>query len=286
MLLAAATGLLAWGYWPTFTELVKIWNFDPTYSHGFVVPVVSAVIGYWGWSQWREKKLPQVTKREVVTGIVVICAGIALHVFALFASTLLFDVVSLILVLRGAMLIAGGQSLRHALGFAALFLIFMAPLPTAVYQPIAIFMQQVVSSVSSVLLDSCGVPCYREGYFVHLPGYTMEVGEACSGLRQLTAVLALAAAIGYFSGRGAAYRWTLVLLSIPIAIIANCIRVVLTGFILLFFGKQWAEGVFHTLEGLVIVGLAAALVLLAAWIMAKFGGPSKEGAKLQVTPSA
>lgn len=273
-LLLVSVGCLAGMYYSTFVELVDAWNIDPTYSHGFVVPIVSAAIAYWGWQRYQATS--EVSGREVLAGTVVVIAGTALHYFALFVGNLLFDVVGLILILRGGMLIWGGQSLREAVGFSATFLIFMAPLPVSWYQPIAIFMQQLVSVISAGLLDLCGVACYREGYLVHLPGYTMEVGEACSGLRQLTAVLALSAAIGYFSGRGMAYRWGLVLFSIPIAIVANCIRVVLTGFILLWFGKKWAEGVFHTLEGLVIVALAAALVLLAAWGLARLADSASE----------
>src|SRR5690606_19449647 len=98
--------------------------------------------------------------------------------------------------------------------------------------------------------------------FIHLPGYDMEVGAACSGLRQLAAIIALSLAVGQMSGRSRTYKWILGLLSVPIAVVASIIRVTLTGFILLWFGRKWAEGVYHTLEGLAIVGVAAALILL------------------------
>jgi exosortase len=147
----------------------------------------------------------------------------------------------------------------------------MAPIPTAWYEPLAIRMQQITSATSALLLEVCQVPVFREGYFIHLPGYDMEVGAACSGLRQLAAMFALGLCIGHVAGRGRGYTVALGLLSLPIAVAANCFRVVLTGFILMWFGREAADGVFHELEGLAVVGVAAAMMLATAWLLSKFG---------------
>ena len=96
----------------------------------------------------------------------------------------------------------------------------------------------------------------------------MAVGQECSGLRQLGALLALALAVGYMSGRGRSYCWTLALASVPIAVAANCVRIVLTGAVLMLFGSQWGEGVFHALEGLATVAVAALLIVGFAWVLA------------------
>jgi exosortase len=114
-----------------------------------------------------------------------------------------------------------------------------------------------------------GVPVYQEGYFLHLPGFTMEIAGACSGLRQLVAIVALGVAIGYLSGRGSVFRWSLGLLAIPIAVAANCLRVVLSGVIIMKAGRDWGEGVFHAIEGLAIIALSAGLLVAAAWGMAR-----------------
>lgn len=270
--LSLAGLLIAALYWDTFRRLAAIWDIDPNYSHGYIVPLVSAAIG---WTAWKRHGNP--FGRSVGTGVVAlgsveIVLALGLHMVSTLFQSLLFDVVALILMLRGILLVWGGREASRQFAVATLFLIFMAPLPVAWYQPVAIVLQQVVSSISATMLDICGVPAYREGYFVFVPGYTMEVGEACSGLRQLTAVLALAVALAYFSQRGRWFGWTLALLSVPIAVVSNCIRVMLTGLIMMWFGREWAEGVYHTLEGLVIVALAAALVVGAAWILANVEG--------------
>lgn len=251
-------------YAETSVRLAEVWETDPTYSHGFVVPGISLAFAVLAWNRYGSPVRSDVSRGAFWTGTLEVALGLALHAVAWFASFLLLDVLSLIFVVRGTLMALGGREANRGFGFAALFLIFMAPLPSAWYQPLAIAMQQLVSAISTQFLELCGAAVYREGYMIHLPGYTMEVGEACSGLRQLMAVFALSVAIGYFSGRKAPYRWALALLSFPIAIAANCVRVMLTGVIMMLFGAKWAEGVFHTLEGLVIVGLAAVLVVAVA----------------------
>jgi exosortase len=266
--LIAAAGLLGILYGRSFAELVASWNRDPNYSHGFLVPLLSLGFAAMAWSRIGAPLRRSVSAKSTGLGLAEIVLGLACHAAAQFLGHLFLDVVGLICVLRGTLLVLGGNDVNKAYGFAALFLVFMAPLPMAWYQPIAILMQGWVSGISAQVLDVCGAAVYREGYLIHLPDYTMEVGQACSGLRQLTAVLALSVALGHLSGRSAAYKWTLALLALPIALAANCFRVVLTGVILMWFGPRWAEGAFHTLEGLVVVALAALFMLLTASALA------------------
>lgn len=263
ILLLAMAAVLA-VCWSSLVEMATIWELDPNYSHGFIVPIVSIALA--ARVLWKEPFAApkKVEGNSILIGVCSCLLGGVLHAYGWLISNLVIDVVGMIFMLRGAVYLVGGKPLIKQLGFPILFLIFMAPLPIAWYQPFALAMQNLVSVVSANVLEAFGAAVYREGYIIQLPEYRMEVGEACSGLRQLTAVLALAVGIGYLTGRGARYRWTLGILSIPIAIGANCIRVILTGVILMWFGPEWAEGVFHTLEGMVMVGVAAALTVVVA----------------------
>ncbi len=265
----ALLGLVAVIYGPLVPELVRVWDTDPNYSHGFFVPLVSLAFAWMAWKEVGGPLRQTVDNGTVFAGLGEMTFGLLLHIGVWFARNLFLDVLSLMCVLRGMLLVFGGREINRAYGFSVLFLIFAAPLPIPWYQPFAIRMQQLVSHLSTAMLDVCGVPVFREGYLIHLPGYTMEVAEACSGLRQLVAILALGVAIGQLSGRGRRFRWILGLSAIPIAILTNCLRVVLSGVILMWFGRQWAEGVFHTLEGLAIVAFSAGLLLLVAWGLAR-----------------
>lgn len=268
--LALALFLLAFViaiYWLTGLELARIWDRDQNYSHGYAVLPASLVLACVAWRRRGSMVRSFASPNGVWLALFEVILGLVLHLLAWLAGILILDVASLIVVMCGLTLLLGGREAYWRYRFPIMFLIFMAPLPTAWYQPIALAMQQLVSSISAHLFEATGTAVYREGYLILLPGYTLEVGEACSGLRQLTAILALALAIGYLSGRGNAHRWALALLAAPIAIATNCLRVIMTGVILICFGPDWADGFFHMLEGLAIVGLSAALIVAADWCL-------------------
>ena len=276
--------LVAAIYWPLFPDMAAVWDYDPNYSHGYLVPVLSLLFAWMAWREAGRQHAQTVEQKHVMHGMALIGFGLILHITMWFVHNLFLDVLSLITVLQGLVLMWGGTAASRTYNFPIRFLIFMAPLPLHWYQPFAVRMQQLVSHVSTFLLSACGVPVYQEGYFIYLPGYTMAVAEACSGLRQLLAILALGVVIGHFSGRGPRYRWTLGLLAIPIAVFANCIRVVCSGFILMAFGEQWAEGFFHTVEGLVIIALSAGLLVATAWGLARLD--DRAGAGQAATPDS
>ena len=265
--LAALTTLI---FWDTLVDLRQVWDTDPSYSHGYLVPLASLGFAWLAWKRGRPDVNEALSRRGMIAGSLEIVLGLAIHASAWLLSTLLLDVLALICVIRGLMLLVGGPSVNQKFGFAALFLIFMAPLPPAIYQATALSMQHFVSVISASCLETMGIAAYRQGYMIYLSDYTMEVGEACSGLRQLTAILALGVAIGELYQSSRPVRWTLALIALPVAVGANCLRVTLSGVIMVFFGAQWAEGVFHTLEGLATILLAAAILVAIAGLLSRW----------------
>ncbi len=252
-------------YAPTFVDLGRVWRIDPNYSYGWLVVAASL---FFAWQAWRHDKpcwQSQVGGGEIGLGWAALAIGLALHFVASFLGLLLLDVVGFVAVLRGVLLVLGGKNAVRAYGFACLFLIFMAPLPVAWYQPLANLMQHLAIVISVSTLGALGVPVFADGYVIRLPGHSLELVEACSGLRQLTAFLALAVAVGHLSGRAWWFKTVLAALSGVVALAANCLRVVLTVLVLLWLGPRWAEGTFHTIEGLVVVGLGLLMLIAAAW---------------------
>ena len=219
-------------YVSSFAALDRVWRIDPNYSHGWLVVAASL---FFAWRAWRRAGPPwrsQVRTTEFVLGCVLLVIGLAIHFVASFVGMLLLDVLSLVVILRAALLVLGGKAAVGAYGFACLFPIFMAPLPIAWYQPLANFMQHLATTLSAWTLNGLGVPVFAEGYVLRLPGHCVEMAEACSGLRQLTAFLALAVAVGHLTGRAFWFKAALVALSGFVALAANCVRVVLTVLVL------------------------------------------------------
>jgi exosortase len=274
-MLLGALAVVFVAYWRTLVELVKVWNKDPNYSHGFLVPLFAVGLAIVAYQRWKVLPVSEAgTHKSVITGTLEIAAGILLHFVSVFLWKvgLFLDVVALIFILLGIVTVLGGSTAHKVYSFPLFFLIFMAPWPAKVYDPLARTLQEFVSLVTWILLDLVGVPAVRHGYIIELPGENniMEVAEACSGLRSLTAVLALACAVAYLSGRGVWYRTILVALAMPVAVAVNCLRVFVTGLIMTYGDPRWAQGDLHKYEGMVMILLAAGLLLLIAWLMAKF----------------
>ena len=261
---------------PTFARLLAIWSEDPDYSHGFVVIPASLYFAYVAWQRAQEQGKPlELAADARWQGGLSILLGVVLHWAALLFDVLIVDVLALIVVLRGVLKLVAGRRINEVFAFPALFLLFMAPLPPPVHQAVAIFMQQTVAAASTLVLDLSGVPVHREGYLIHLPrGYLMEVGEACSGLRSMIAIIALAVALGFMTNGPKWYRWTLGLMALPIAGLANCIRIVLTGVILMNLGREYAEGLFHQLEGAVLIALAALMLMGLSYCLLQCSAPA------------
>lgn len=267
-------------YWRSILDLINVWEIDPNYSHGYVVAPFAIMLGYLAYQRHNVRLVnDDVKRRSVIVGCIEIAGGLLLHFFASFLGTrgLFLDVIGLIFILLGIIMVLGGKRANEVYGFPVFFLIFMAPLPAFIYQKIALPLQHFASIVSVSMFELIGISAIRTGYRIDIPGeHDMLVGEACSGLRSLTAILALAFAIAYLSGRSMTYRSMLVAMAAPVAIAVNCLRVFGTGMIMMKIGPEWATGKFHEYEGMVMIGVAALLLVFVAWMMAELDDWLKE----------
>lgn len=119
------------------------------------------------------------------------------------------------------------------------------------------------------LLELRQVPVVLAGNVIHLPGRSLFVTEACSGLRSLTALLALGVLIG---GLWLASTWGRVLLvvaAVPVALVLNGLRVFLTGFLVYFVSPQLGDGFLHLTEGWVIFVIAFVILGGVAWLVSR-----------------
>jgi exosortase A len=258
-------------YFDAFRDMVLDWYHDENYSHGFLIPVVS---GYLLWQ--RREELQKIDPRPSWAGLAVALAGVALFFLGHAAGESFTMRFSILVVLAGAIIYGGGVDLMKAVAFPFAYLIFMIPLPYILYDSIAFPLKLMVSKYSVAFLKLIGIPVMREGNVINLVSTSLEVADACSGIRSIVSLLALATALAYFSQKGWVKRTILILLALPIAIFANGARVIGTGILASHYGAKAAEGFFHEFAGLVIFGVAMALLALASYILGKIGGRTHE----------
>ncbi len=254
--LTVLVGILGALYLEVLWDLVGDWYNDPDYSHGFLVPLVS---GYFVWE--RRRSLQSVSVQPNLWGVPLLVFGLLMLVVGSIGAELYTQRASLIVVLAGLVLLILGKECVFKLSLPIAFLFFMIPLPAIVVNTIAFPLQIFAAQAATFCLFNLGIPVLREGNLIALAGVTLEVAEACSGLRSLLSLLTLGAVYGYFSQDTTWKRWTLVLLSIPIAIIANAMRVAGTGVLANTWGPEAAEGFYHTFEGWLIFIVAFIMLL-------------------------
>ena len=139
----------------------------------------------------------------------------------------------------------------------------MIPLPTLVYNQIVFPLQLLASRFASTCLDKINVvQVLREGNLLILPHSTLQVVEACSGIRSLMSLMALSLGYGYLAEPNFAIRAMLVLATIPVAIVSNGIRVMLAALLTYWWGPAAAEGFLHSFSGWAIFLVATILLLL------------------------
>lgn len=279
--LAVALGLLAMIYWENLKHFTFVWSNDDNYSHGWLVAPLSLFFANQAAQNTRKGQATQAASNSGLwLGLGLIVTGLACRLVTVFLPIGLVADGSLILCLAGSVaLIYGTQSFKKY-AFAIGFLLFMIPLPVALYTMLANPLQLIVSRVASIVMTAAGIPVLCEGNMMTLPGdIRMFVAEACSGMRQLTGFLALTAAVAYLSGRPIWYRVVLIASAIPVAMVANIARVIVTGLIMYYVDPNYAKGAWHTVEGMGLMMAGLALLQLEMTVMNLFmdaftAGPS------------
>ena len=145
----------------------------------------------------------------------------------------------------------------------------MIPLPYILYDSVAFPLKLMVSKISVEFLSFIGILVLREGNIIHLADTTLEVADACSGIRSIISLLALSTAIAYITQKGWIKRTVLIISAVPIAVFVNAVRVIVTGVLAEKYGAKAAEGFFHEFAGLVIFGLAIFLLIILSIVMAR-----------------
>jgi len=254
-------GLVAWFvtgaflYAPVLVKLVRQWGVDESYSHGFLVAPIALFL------VWQQRdRLRQAPTLPSNAGLVVIGVSLAVYALGSLGAELFLTRVSLIGMIAGTVLYVFGRQHLRIVAFPMAFLIFMIPLPAVVFDRVAVSLQLVASQLGEHLLRFANVPVLRDGNVLTLAAITLEVNDACSGIRSVMALLCVATLIGRFSDSAPLRRWSIVFAAIPVAIGLNGVRIALTGIAASRFGPAVASGAIHAAAGWVVFVAALAVV--------------------------
>ena len=252
-----------WLYYSILSHLVVEWWKDPNFSHGFIVLIFSLYLVL------RDRSQLQILPRKPSWwGLAVVAFAMGVLMVGVLGAEPFLSRVSLLFLTLGFLVLFAGWKYSRALFFPWAFLLLTIPIPAIVMNQITMPLQILASQIAAEILPWLGVPVLREGNIINLPAMPLEVAEACSGIRSIIALAALAIIYGQFRERSRSIRLLLVFATLPLAVLANSLRIVGTGLLVQYWGPDKAEGFFHSFSGWFIFLLSLAMLFgLHKWLV-------------------
>jgi exosortase D (VPLPA-CTERM-specific) len=266
LLLGTAVLIALVGFGTGLSEVVGRWIQQDEYSHGFLIPLISA------WLLWsRRDVLVASIGPPAWTGPAVIVLSILMQVVGELSALYILSQVGFVVALLGIVLSTGGYSLLKVTLTPILFLLFSMPLPYFIEAVLTWRLQLISSELGVAVIRLFQIPVYLEGNVIDLGYYKLQVVEACSGLRYLYPLLSLSFLAAYFFHAPFWQRAVVFLSAMPITILMNSLRIGLVGVLVNRWGTQAAEGLLHFFEGWTIFIASAGLLIGEIILFARFG---------------
>lgn len=247
-----AIGLIAL-YGPAYAHFTTTLWVRPDQQHAPLIALSSLALA------WRYRPMSPATSATTTwLRTTVFMVGLAMVLLGKQTGNAFLILLSQVPVLAGLVLWTGGAGAWQRLRFPVLFLLFMVPLPGILTEAISLWLKSGVSVATETLLHSLGYPAARQGVIIGISQYQVLVADACSGLQSMTALSALGTVFIHL--RNPSRRWhrtALILSLLPVALLANLIRVVALALLTYHAGSEAGQWL-HALTGVLVFSMALA----------------------------
>ena len=242
---------------PVVPSMVDTWFSHSDNSHAVLVPFISL---YFTWSKRAE--LAETAKKGSFLGGLFLTLCLALFLISYIGGIAFGVRLMIVTSLIGLVWNCWGWSSLRVLAFPLGFLFFMVPIPDTLLNVVSFPLQLQATKISTWVISLFSIPVYREGNMLYFVQTQLEVAEACSGIRSIVALTMLSVLLAYMSDAGWPKKAFLVVCAIPVALLANVLRVSGTGILAHFYGDKVARGFLHDFSGLVVFLFGLAVMFL------------------------
>ena len=234
-------------YSPVIMNLMRAWAIKPQSSHGyFILPIIL-------WLCWlRRGRLANLTVGGSNMGFFFLTPGLLLYFLSIVLCVDTAANISMMLCLAGVIWTILGSAVFRAYLFPYVFLVFMFPIPDALYVSLTNPLKLFVSNVSANLIQNLGVTAYQDGNIFHFANFKFEVVEACCGMNSLISYLMIGVLLSSFLGEGYWKKGLLIVMAFSIALLNNIVRITGTAILAHWYGQEVAQGFFHEFVGLIV----------------------------------
>lgn len=256
-----------WAFWASISNL---WNFlgaNADYSAGQLVPVAALYMVAAHKERWNPNF------RFWWPGLGVFAIGAVANMFGYSFRYASVENFGLITAGLGVIASIVGPGVCTRIWYPLLFLFLMIPLPHRVHSALMLPLQGWGAQIAATVLETMGIPAVRTGNIIQVAGHQIAVAEACSGLRMVLAFLIVTGVIAYVIKRPNWQKVIVLLSSVPIALMCNVVRLVLSAYLISIGKEELARGAFHDGAGIIMMPVAIGLVFLEFWVLSNLVVP-------------
>ena len=255
---AITVGLFVLCFAPVIWGLIDAWLNLPDAAHGILIAPVAV------WLAWRTGIVAD-AKPAQWTGAAIVVFSVVAALLGRVAGVDTVPRAAFWLGVFGLVLWYGGWRQVVAWWLPLLLLGLTIPLPESIIASLTFPLQGVAARLGAAMLSTRHIPVLLAGNVIHLPGHTLFVSEACSGLRSLTALLSMAVLVGALFLKYPISRVLMVALAVGLAIVVNGVRIFMTGFLVFFVDPKLGEGFMHLTEGYLLFLVSLAVLAALTW---------------------
>lgn len=249
-------------FWGGISELVTRWDKQEEYSHGYLIPLVSA---YLIWQ--RRELLKRVEFKPTWLPVGLVFLGLVVAVIGEISALYILIHFSLILIIMAmAWSLMGWNAFKYVI-VPLLLLVFAIPLPYFLEAILTVKLQLISSSLGVAVIRLFSIPVFLDGNVIDLGSYKLQVVEACSGLRYLYPLMSVGFIAAYMYQVEYWKRVVVFLSTIPITILMNSFRIGVVGILVEYWGSDMAEGFLHDFEGWIIFIASLAILIAEMWLL-------------------
>jgi exosortase len=253
-------------YWPVIIGLGRQWVTDADAAHALIcVPLAI------GFANSRREELRRTIPRPRVAGLALAAGALGLLLLGRLGAELFLTRFSLVVFLAGSVVFLSGWRHLRILAFPFVLLLLSVPIPSVLVAQVTLPLQLFASAGAESTLQAMSIPVFRDGNILVLPNATLQVAEACSGIRTLVSLVALSLIIARTTEHRAWARALIVLSAAPVAVLVNALRVTTTAAGTYWYGTAASEGFVHELVGVAMFFVALALVMSCGRGIARLG---------------
>ena len=249
-------------YYDGIARMVNWWMNREEYSHGFLIPVITAYLIHQRSDRLRETRF---TGSWIGVGLALI--GLFLYLLGELSTIYAVIQYGFVIFLCGAIWAFVGTRAFHIMAIPLLLLFFMVPFPNFIYNTLSQKLQLLSSEIGVAVIRLFGISVYLEGNVIDLGSYKLQVVEACDGLRYLFPLMTLGVIVAYFYQAAMWKRLLIFFSTIPITILMNSFRIGVIGIMVEYWGQSMAEGFLHDFEGWAIFMACFAILFLEMWLL-------------------